>query len=108
MSPLGFRVSTPRLVVAAWKVVARGGGPVPAGFEFPIRVGPTADRILLCNSLDLSPPLVGYLLSLFVVSLFLLMIGSSVFSNWWLGLWLDKGSQVSFPLALENVESFDG
>lgn len=28
------------------------------------------------------------------------MIGSSAFSNWWLGLWLDKGSQVSFPLAL--------
>ncbi|XP_023101113.2 ATP-binding cassette sub-family C member 12 isoform X5 [Felis catus] len=37
----------------------------------------------------------GYLLSLFVVSLFLLMIGSSVFSNWWLGLWLDKGSQMT-------------
>ncbi|XP_064346066.1 ATP-binding cassette sub-family C member 12 [Camelus dromedarius] len=35
----------------------------------------------------------GYLLSLFVVSLFLLMIGSSAFSNWWLGLWLDQGSQ---------------
>nr|XP_045368943.1 ATP-binding cassette sub-family C member 12 isoform X1 [Camelus bactrianus] len=40
----------------------------------------------------------GYLLSLFVVSLFLLMIGSSAFSNWWLGLWLDQGSQVSSPL----------
>ncbi|XP_073740443.1 ATP-binding cassette sub-family C member 12 isoform X1 [Callorhinus ursinus] len=37
----------------------------------------------------------GYLLSLFVVSLFLLMIGSSAFSNWWLGLWLDKGSQMT-------------
>ncbi|KAF3817860.1 hypothetical protein GH733_013147 [Mirounga leonina] len=36
----------------------------------------------------------GYLLSLFAVSLFLLMIGSSAFSNWWLGLWLDKGSQI--------------
>uniref|UniRef100_A0A452TNJ2 ATP-binding cassette sub-family C member 12 n=1 Tax=Ursus maritimus TaxID=29073 RepID=A0A452TNJ2_URSMA len=37
----------------------------------------------------------GYLLSLFAVSLFLLMIGSSAFSNWWLGLWLDKGSQMT-------------
>ncbi|XP_045298609.1 ATP-binding cassette sub-family C member 12 isoform X3 [Leopardus geoffroyi] len=37
----------------------------------------------------------GYLLSLLVVSLFLLMIGSSVFSNWWLGLWLDKVSQMT-------------
>ncbi|XP_057566818.1 ATP-binding cassette sub-family C member 12-like [Hippopotamus amphibius kiboko] len=37
----------------------------------------------------------GYFLSLLVVSLFLLMIGSSVFSNWWLGVWLDKGSQVA-------------
>ncbi|KAF6287414.1 ATP binding cassette subfamily C member 12 [Rhinolophus ferrumequinum] len=37
----------------------------------------------------------GYLLSLFTVSLFLLMIGSSAFSNWWLGFWLDKGSQVT-------------
>ncbi|OWK15922.1 hypothetical protein Celaphus_00004092 [Cervus elaphus hippelaphus] len=37
----------------------------------------------------------GYLLSLFVVSLFVLMIGSSAFSNWWLGVWLDKGSQMT-------------
>ncbi|XP_021572997.1 multidrug resistance-associated protein 9 [Carlito syrichta] len=37
----------------------------------------------------------GYLLSLFTVSLFLLMIGSSAFSNWWLGLWLDNGSQMT-------------
>uniref|UniRef100_A0A8I3MLS1 ATP binding cassette subfamily C member 12 n=1 Tax=Canis lupus familiaris TaxID=9615 RepID=A0A8I3MLS1_CANLF len=37
----------------------------------------------------------GYLLSLFVVSFFLLMIGSSAFSNWWLGLWLDKSSQMT-------------
>ncbi|XP_061243073.1 ATP-binding cassette sub-family C member 12 isoform X1 [Bos javanicus] len=36
----------------------------------------------------------GYLLSLFVVSFFLLMIGSSAFSSWWLGVWLDKGSQM--------------
>ncbi|KFO26670.1 Multidrug resistance-associated protein 9 [Fukomys damarensis] len=37
----------------------------------------------------------GYLLSLFTMLLFLLMIGSSAFSNWWLGLWLDKGSQMT-------------
>uniref|UniRef100_H0WU32 ATP-binding cassette sub-family C member 12 n=1 Tax=Otolemur garnettii TaxID=30611 RepID=H0WU32_OTOGA len=37
----------------------------------------------------------GYLLSLFTVALFLLMIGSSAFGNWWLVLWLDKGSQIS-------------
>uniref|UniRef100_G3UKQ2 ATP binding cassette subfamily C member 12 n=1 Tax=Loxodonta africana TaxID=9785 RepID=G3UKQ2_LOXAF len=35
----------------------------------------------------------GYLLSLLAVALFLLMIGSSAFSNWWLGLWLDQGSR---------------
>ncbi|XP_037000716.2 ATP-binding cassette sub-family C member 12 isoform X2 [Artibeus jamaicensis] len=37
----------------------------------------------------------GYFLSLFTVSLFILMIGSSAFSNWWLGFWLDKGSQAT-------------
>ncbi|XP_062967662.1 ATP-binding cassette sub-family C member 12 isoform X3 [Cynocephalus volans] len=37
----------------------------------------------------------GYLLSLFTVFLFLLMIGSSAFSSWWLSLWLDKGSQMT-------------
>ncbi|XP_054426212.1 ATP-binding cassette sub-family C member 12-like [Pteronotus mesoamericanus] len=37
----------------------------------------------------------GYLLSLFTVSLFLLMIGSSAFSNWWLGFWLDQRSQAT-------------
>nr|XP_021560535.1 multidrug resistance-associated protein 9 [Neomonachus schauinslandi] len=46
----------------------------------------------------------GYLLSLFAVSLFLLMIGSSAFSNWWLGLWLDKGSQMTCgPQGNENA-----
>ncbi|KAM5262380.1 ATP-binding cassette sub-family C member 12 isoform 1-T1 [Ctenodactylus gundi] len=35
----------------------------------------------------------GYLLTVFTMSLFLLMIGSSAFSNWWLGFWLDKSSQ---------------
>ncbi|KAK2506083.1 hypothetical protein MC885_014006 [Smutsia gigantea] len=49
--------------------------------------------------LDLSFPLAGYLLSLFVVFFFFLMMGSSALSNWWLGLWLDKGSQASFPFS---------
>ncbi|XP_036607744.1 multidrug resistance-associated protein 9 [Trichosurus vulpecula] len=34
----------------------------------------------------------GYILSIFVVFLFFLMIGSSAFSNLWLGYWLDQGS----------------
>ncbi|XP_074149416.1 ATP-binding cassette sub-family C member 12 isoform X1 [Sminthopsis crassicaudata] len=34
----------------------------------------------------------GYILSISVVFLFFLMIGSSAFSNWWLGYWLDQGS----------------
>ncbi|XP_037372213.1 ATP-binding cassette sub-family C member 12 isoform X7 [Talpa occidentalis] len=37
----------------------------------------------------------GYLPSLYAISLFFLMIGSSAFSNWWLGLWLDRGSQMT-------------
>ncbi|KAM5298031.1 ATP-binding cassette sub-family C member 12-like isoform 2-T2 [Glossophaga mutica] len=37
----------------------------------------------------------GYFLSLVTVSLFVLMIGSSAFSNWWLGFWLDRGSQAT-------------
>ncbi|XP_070253924.1 ATP-binding cassette sub-family C member 12 isoform X5 [Myotis yumanensis] len=37
----------------------------------------------------------GYLLSLFTLTLFLLMIGSTAFSNWWLGFWLDKASEMT-------------
>ncbi|XP_071460256.1 ATP-binding cassette sub-family C member 12 isoform X3 [Marmota flaviventris] len=37
----------------------------------------------------------GYFLSFFAMFFFLLMIGSSAFSNWWLGLWLDKGSEIT-------------
>ncbi|XP_038609802.1 multidrug resistance-associated protein 9 [Tachyglossus aculeatus] len=37
----------------------------------------------------------GYILVTFVVFLFLLMIGSSAFSNWWLGYWLEQGSGTS-------------
>ncbi|XP_032743536.1 multidrug resistance-associated protein 9 isoform X3 [Rattus rattus] len=36
----------------------------------------------------------GYLVSFLVLCLFFLMMGSSAFSTWWLGLWLDSGSQV--------------
>lgn len=60
---------------------------------------------LLCNPAP-TPSSAGYLLSLFVVSLFLLMIGSSAFSNWWLGLWLDMGSQVSSPWHQEILSQF--
>uniref|UniRef100_A0A8C6AEZ6 ATP binding cassette subfamily C member 12 n=1 Tax=Monodon monoceros TaxID=40151 RepID=A0A8C6AEZ6_MONMO len=45
----------------------------------------------------------GYFLSPW--SLFLVMIGSSVFSNAWLGVWLNKGSQLSSLLALGNVDT---
>ncbi|XP_031196561.1 multidrug resistance-associated protein 9 isoform X2 [Mastomys coucha] len=36
----------------------------------------------------------GYLVSFLVLCLFFLMMGSSAFSTWWLGIWLDRGSQV--------------
>ncbi|XP_055476933.1 ATP-binding cassette sub-family C member 12 [Psammomys obesus] len=35
----------------------------------------------------------GYLASFLVLCLFFLMMGCSAFSTWWLGLWLDRGSQ---------------
>ncbi|TEA37530.1 hypothetical protein DBR06_SOUSAS22910009, partial [Sousa chinensis] len=38
-------------------------------------------------------------------SLFLVMIGSSIFSDVWLGVWLNKGSPLSSLLALGNAES---
>nr|XP_044992544.1 ATP-binding cassette sub-family C member 12 isoform X3 [Jaculus jaculus] len=38
----------------------------------------------------------GYLSSLLVMSLFFMMMGSSAFSTWWLGLWLDTAPPVSF------------
>ncbi|XP_067406340.1 ATP-binding cassette sub-family C member 12-like [Emydura macquarii macquarii] len=34
----------------------------------------------------------GFILSSFVVLLFVLMVGSSAFSNWWLSVWLEQGS----------------
>lgn len=100
MSPLGFTDPTPR---PGRRFPSRGGG----GGVLVQRWAPRKPRH--CgpwpgNPSDLAPLFAGYLLSLFAVSLFLLMIGSSAFSNWWLGLWLDEGSQVSVPPALDHVE----
>ncbi|XP_074974472.1 ATP-binding cassette sub-family C member 12 isoform X2 [Caretta caretta] len=36
----------------------------------------------------------GFILSSFVVLLFILMIGCSAFSNWWLSFWLEQGSGI--------------
>ncbi|XP_038168309.1 ATP-binding cassette sub-family C member 12 isoform X2 [Arvicola amphibius] len=45
----------------------------------------------------------GYLVSFLVLCLFFLMMGSSAFSTWWLGLWLDRGSQVICPPQSNNT-----
>ncbi|XP_036439968.1 multidrug resistance-associated protein 9 [Colossoma macropomum] len=34
----------------------------------------------------------GYFLLLFVILIFILLVGSTAFSNWWLSYWLDQGS----------------
>ncbi|KAL6461685.1 hypothetical protein MHYP_G00298300 [Metynnis hypsauchen] len=34
----------------------------------------------------------GYFLLLFVILIFILLVGSTAFSNWWLSYWLDEGS----------------
>ncbi|XP_072527070.1 ATP-binding cassette sub-family C member 12 [Salminus brasiliensis] len=34
----------------------------------------------------------GYFLLLFVILIFVLLVGSTAFSNWWLSYWLDQGS----------------
>nr|XP_055061801.1 LOW QUALITY PROTEIN: ATP-binding cassette sub-family C member 12 [Misgurnus anguillicaudatus] len=34
----------------------------------------------------------GYILVVFVVLLYVLLVGSTAFSNWWLSFWLDQGS----------------
>ncbi|XP_066494056.1 ATP-binding cassette sub-family C member 12-like [Tiliqua scincoides] len=41
----------------------------------------------------------GFLLWIFIVLLFILMIGSSAFSNWWLSFWLEQGSGANCSLA---------
>lgn len=63
--------------------------------HFPAGLGPSQQPGLRNAAPGPVPRLAGYLLSVFTVSLFLLMIGGSAFSNWWLGFWLDQGSQVS-------------
>nr|XP_033797358.1 multidrug resistance-associated protein 9-like isoform X2 [Geotrypetes seraphini] len=37
----------------------------------------------------------GYILSIFIILLFILVIGSSVFSNWWLSYWLEQSSGIN-------------
>ena len=109
MSPLGFLGPNAQSCHVSLESGSQGGSPFPVGFDFPRQGWTPRKRSPHCRAASVTPgPLsspAGYLLSLFVVSLFLLMIGSSAFSSWWLGVWLDKGSQVSSPLALANVES---
>lgn len=40
---------------------------------------------------------VGYILLVVVILLFTLLVGSTVFSNWWLSYWLGQGSGVNPP-----------
>uniref|UniRef100_A0A8C4KQZ1 ATP-binding cassette sub-family C member 5 n=1 Tax=Dromaius novaehollandiae TaxID=8790 RepID=A0A8C4KQZ1_DRONO len=40
----------------------------------------------------------GFTLSTFIVLLFMLMIGSSAFSNWWLSFWVEQDSEVCAPV----------
>uniref|UniRef100_A0A8B9NVH7 ATP-binding cassette sub-family C member 5 n=1 Tax=Apteryx owenii TaxID=8824 RepID=A0A8B9NVH7_APTOW len=46
----------------------------------------------------------GFTLSSFIVLLFMLMIGSSAFSNWWLSFWVEQDSEVC---AQENYQFLD-
>uniref|UniRef100_K7FYJ5 ATP-binding cassette sub-family C member 5 n=1 Tax=Pelodiscus sinensis TaxID=13735 RepID=K7FYJ5_PELSI len=46
----------------------------------------------------------GFILSSFVVFLFILMIGSSAFSNWWLSFWLEQGSGANCSLPSNETE----
>ncbi|GCB76940.1 hypothetical protein scyTo_0017522, partial [Scyliorhinus torazame] len=39
----------------------------------------------------------GYMLFLFVLFLFILMIGCTIFNGWWLGYWIQQGAGVSSP-----------
>nr|XP_021512572.1 multidrug resistance-associated protein 9 isoform X2 [Meriones unguiculatus] len=50
----------------------------------------------------------GYLASFLVLCLFFLMMGCSAFSTWWLGLWLDRGSQaICAPQSNDSACSAD-
>uniref|UniRef100_A0A8C8SY07 ATP-binding cassette sub-family C member 5 n=1 Tax=Pelusios castaneus TaxID=367368 RepID=A0A8C8SY07_9SAUR len=46
----------------------------------------------------------GFILSFFVVLLFILMIGSSTFSNWWLSFWLEQGSGTNCSVLNNETE----
>ncbi|XP_043382192.1 ATP-binding cassette sub-family C member 12 isoform X5 [Chelonia mydas] len=46
----------------------------------------------------------GFILSSFVVLLFILMIGCSAFSNWWLSFWLEQGSGTNCSLLSNETE----
>ncbi|TFK08994.1 UDP-N-acetylhexosamine pyrophosphorylase-like protein 1 [Platysternon megacephalum] len=46
----------------------------------------------------------GFILSSFVVLLFILMIGCSTFSNWWLSFWLEQGSGTNCSLLSNETE----
>lgn len=46
----------------------------------------------------------GYFVTTLVISTFLLNVGSTSFSSWWLSMWLSAGSGVSdFPRATDTV-----
>ncbi|XP_054856398.1 ATP-binding cassette sub-family C member 12-like isoform X2 [Eublepharis macularius] len=45
----------------------------------------------------------GFLLSFFIVLLFVLMIGCSAFSNWWLSFWLEQGSGANCSFAANTT-----
>ncbi|XP_044843536.1 ATP-binding cassette sub-family C member 12 isoform X7 [Mauremys mutica] len=46
----------------------------------------------------------GFIMSSFVVLLFILMIGCSTFSNWWLSFWLEQGSGTNCSLLSNETE----
>nr|XP_056718351.1 ATP-binding cassette sub-family C member 12-like [Euleptes europaea] len=45
----------------------------------------------------------GFILWFFVVLLFVLMIGCSAFSNWWLSFWLEQGSGANCSLSVNTT-----
>ncbi|XP_009676710.2 ATP-binding cassette sub-family C member 12 [Struthio camelus] len=46
----------------------------------------------------------GFTLSSFIVLLFMLMIGSSAFSNWWLSFWVEQDSEESYSFVDNAVK----
>uniref|UniRef100_A0AAR2LR34 ATP-binding cassette sub-family C member 5 n=1 Tax=Pygocentrus nattereri TaxID=42514 RepID=A0AAR2LR34_PYGNA len=45
----------------------------------------------------------GYFLLLFVILIFILLVGSTAFSNWWLSYWLHEGSGVNTLTGSGNI-----